>query len=120
MISFFKFLTLIFYFFLQVVLFKISYLGWVGVGCFALSEAFEIAPEMPVVDVTVTGGGKVASPCQILFGHGGELAIFRVTRRIFPNFPGLDGSTLIYGHLTAKRVSKFRFNFFNFYQLILF
>jgi hypothetical protein len=100
-------------------LFKIPYPGWVSVGTFALTEAFENASEMPVFDVTVTGGGKVAR-VKFFSDTAAELAIFRVTRRIFPNFPGLDGSTIIYGHLKAKRVSKFRFNFFNFYQLILF
>jgi hypothetical protein len=57
---FFNFFILIFLFFLQVVIFKIPYPGWTTakIGSYALTEAFEKAANMPVVDVTVTGGGK--------------------------------------------------------------
>ena len=84
---FFKFFK-----FLQVVIFKIPYPGWISVGTFALIEAFEMATEMPVFDVTVNGWGKVAL-VKFFSDTVAQLAIFRITRRIFPKFPGLDGFT---------------------------
>ena len=55
---FLNFILVFFLFFLQAVLFKILYPGWVSVGSFILTDAFETAPKMPVVDVTVSDGGK--------------------------------------------------------------
>ena len=82
---FLNFLLLFFNFFLQAVLFKILYPGWFSVDSFALINAFETATEMPVVDVTVSGGGKVAR-VKFFLTTAALLAIFRNTRRIFPNF----------------------------------
>jgi hypothetical protein len=49
-----------FSFFVQVVLFKIPYPGCGSVGVLELTEAFQMAANMPVVEVRVSGGVKVA------------------------------------------------------------
>jgi hypothetical protein len=99
------------------VLFKIPYPGWVSVGTFALTEAFEMAAKIAVVDVTVSGGGKVAR-VKFFTETAASLAIFRITRRIIPNFPGLDGFTTIDGHLKPLGKVKFNFNF-DFFKCII-
>ena len=68
--------------------------------------ALLMAAKMSVVDVTVSGGGggEVAR-VKFFTETAALLAIFRITRRIFPNFPGSDGFTTIDGHLKAPRVS---------------
>ena len=52
----------------------------------------------------VAGGGEVAR-VKFFTETAALLAIFRITRRIFPNFPGSDSFTTIDGHLKAPRVS---------------
>ena len=59
-----------------------------------------MSAEMPVVHVTVSGGGKVTR-VKLFSDTAAQLAIFRITRRIFPNFPGLDEYTFIEGNLQA-------------------
>jgi hypothetical protein len=84
-----------------VVLFK--YHGWESVSSFELTEGFQMAANMPVLDVTVSGDGKVARvkfPSEMAL-----LAIFRITTRYFPDFPGVDSNTFIAGHLQTLRVS---------------
>jgi hypothetical protein len=63
-----------------------------------------MAANMAVVEVTVSGGGKVARvkfPSEM----AALLAIFRITYRYFPDFPGVDSNTFIDGHLQTLRVS---------------
>ena len=74
------------------VLFK--YPGWESVSSFELTEGFQMAANMPVLDVTVSGDGKVARvkfPSEM----AALLAIFRITNRYFPDFPGVDKYTFI-------------------------
>ena len=57
-----------------------------------------------VLAVVVAGGGRVV---RVTFHSetAALLAIFLITNRIFPYFPGLDVVTTIDGHLKAPRVS---------------
>ena len=59
---------------------------------------------MPVVDVTVTTGGKAAK-VTFFSEIAAEMAIFRVVDRPIPDFPGLDVGFTIKGHLQTRRVS---------------
>ena len=59
---------------------------------------------MPVVDVTVTAGGKAAK-VKFFSETAAEMAIFRVVDRLIPYFPGLDEGFTIKGHLQTRRVS---------------
>jgi hypothetical protein len=95
---------------LQVVIFKIPCPGWTTakIGSYALTEAFEKAANMPVVDVTVTGGGKVAK-IKFYSETAAMMTIFHVVGRHLPDFPGLDEGITIEGHLKVARVSYFSF-----------
>ena len=59
---------------------------------------------MPVVDVTVTAGGKAAK-VKFFSETAAEMAICRVADRPFPDFPGLDPGFTIEGRLQTRRVS---------------
>ena len=63
-----------------------------------------MAAKLAVVDVTVSGGREVAR-VKFFTETAALLAIFRIPRKIFPSFPGLDGFTTIEGHLKAPRAS---------------
>jgi hypothetical protein len=63
-----------------------------------------MATNMPVVEVTVSGGGKVAR-VKFFSGTAAQMAIFRITNRYFPDFPGVDCFRFIEGHLQTPRVS---------------
>ena len=59
---------------------------------------------MPVVDVTVTAGGKAAK-VKFFSETAAEMAIFRVVDHPIPYFSGLDEGFTIEGHLQTRRVS---------------
>ena len=83
--------------------FSIPYPGWATIVQWDM-EAFPEAANMSVLVAVVAGGGIVA---QVTFHSemAALLPIFRITNRIFPFFPGLDGFTTINGHLKAPRIS---------------
>jgi len=83
---------------------SIPYPGWATIGKLDMEEAFTEAANMSVFAVVVAGGGRVA---RVTFHSemAALLAIYRITNRIFPFFPGLDGFTTINGHLKAPRIS---------------
>ena len=84
--------------------FSIPYPGWATIVQWDMEEAFTEAANMSVLVAVVAGGGRVA---QVTFHSemAALLPIFRITNRIFPFFPGLDGFTTINGHLKAPRIS---------------